>query len=778
MLRFYLLSAFRVLKRNKWITLINIVGLSVGMALFLIISLFVSKELTSDKYHRNLDRIARLETDEFVAMPMKIKSLIGDGIPEVEKVVRISYLLNQAYLRNGQNTMKVNDLMVADPEVFDVFSFQFISGNPQTALADPRSVVLTASSAKKFFGDSDPVGKSLRYNDQLNLTVTGVINDLPSNSSIWAGIIGSTELFEEIRGKDYLDDYNEWSHYAFVMVREGASIAETSLKIHRKLNEEIHQMMNAWFFTINFKLTPMSDIYFGKGPQGDSFNHGSYKTIIIYSSVALFILLIAIINFVNLSNATAFRRSREIGLKKISGADKSSLLLQLLIESVILSLISICFAFVLFDIIYPVFNHLTGAGILPADLFNLRAFAFAALFALFTGVLSGIWPAFFLINFQPVNIIKGSFSGSKSGILTRRILLVFQFLVAVVLIVVTIVIQRQMSYARDIEVGFNKENIIYFPINGDIPEHRETFATELRRVPGVAEVSFTSSLPGFVNMSWGPKVNGETRRFDVICCDASLVNLLNLSLVEGRNFHDGSLSEVDKAYIVNETFVKSFDIQQALGEKIIDGQIVGVVKDFSYLPVNFPLGPLALAYRPSITSYVAVMLAPGDYRQTIASIEKVWNEYASAFPFEITFMDEAFDKLYKKEERLSRLFGYFSVFAVIIACMGVAGLSVSTMRIKSKEISVRRVFGASVASIVVRLTWDYARWLLLASVLAYPLAWYFTEKWLSSFAYHIDIEWWMFILSTIIAGLVVISVVLLNTIRNVKQNPLHALSWE
>lgn len=778
MLKFYLLSAFRVLKRNKWITLINIAGLSVGMALFLVISLYVGKELNSDKYHRNLNRIARLETNEFVAMPMKIKSLIGDGIPEIEKVVRISYMLNQAYLGTDQNTLKVNDMLVADPEVFDVFSFQFISGNPKTALSDPRSVVLTASNAKKFFGDTDPVGKTLRYNDLFNLTVTGVIEDLPSNSSIWAGMIGSTELFEIMRGQDYMTDYNEWSHYAFVMVREGASMGETSLKIHRKLNEEIHQMMNAWFFTINFKLTPMADLHFGEGPQGDSFNHGSYKTIVIYSSIALFILLIAIINFVNLSNATAFRRSREIGLKKLSGAGKSSLLLQLLIESLILSLISICFAFILFQLIYPVFNNLTGAGILPSDLYNLKALAFAALLTLVTGVFSGIWPALFLINFQPVNILKGSFSGSKGGILTRRVLLVFQFLVAVVLIVVTIVIQRQMSFARDIEVGFNKENVIYFPINGDIPAHRETFADELRRVPGVAEVSFTSSLPGSVNMSWGPKVNGETRRFDVICCDASLVNLLNLSLVEGRNFQDGSLSEVDKAYVVNETFVKSFDIKQALGEKILDGQIVGVVKDFSYLPVNFPLGPLALAYRPSLTSYVAVLLAPGDYRQTIASIEKVWNDYASAFPLEITFMDEAFDKLYKKEERLSRLFGYFSIFAVIIACMGVAGLSVSTMRIKSKEISVRRVFGASVTSIVSRLIWDYARWLLLASVLAYPLAWYFTQRWLSGFAYHIDIKWWMFILSTVVAGLVVMSVVLLNTIRKVKQNPSNALSWE
>ena len=227
MLKFYLLSAFRVLKRNKWITLINIAGLSVGMALFLVISLYVGKELNSDKYHRNLNRIARLETNEFVAMPMKIKSLIGDGIPEIEKVVRISYMLNQAYLGTDQNTLKVNDLLVADPEVFDVFSFQFISGNPKTALSDPRSVVLTASNAKKFFGDTDPVGKTLRYNDLFNLTVTGVIEDLPSNSSIWAGMIGSTELFEIMRGKDYMTDYNEWSHYAFVMVREGASMGET-----------------------------------------------------------------------------------------------------------------------------------------------------------------------------------------------------------------------------------------------------------------------------------------------------------------------------------------------------------------------------------------------------------------------------------------------------------------------------------------------------------------------------------------------------------------------
>lgn len=778
MLKFYFRSALRVLRRNKWITLINIIGLSVGLAVFIVIFLFVKDELESDRYHENISRIARLETDEFVDMPMVAKSMIGDEFPGIEKVVRLSYLVNQAYLWNGKNTIKVTDLLLADREVFNVFSFEFISGNPATALNDAKSIILTESTSRKFFGKENPVGRSLRYNNKFELYITGVIKDLPENSSIWAGIIGNIELLGELKGKEYLKDYNQWSHYTFVLLHPEASMQETALKINRKLNDEIHKMMNAWYFTIKFKLTPMSDLYFRKGPASDSFNHGSYQTIMIYSAIAVFILLIAIVNFVNLSNAAAFRRSREIGLKKLAGAEPHELIVQLLTESVILSVVALVFALFLFELIYPVFNALTSASVSPSDLYTPLGISFCILIAIITGLLSGLWPALFLTRFKPVNVLKGTFSSTRTGIISRRMLLIFQFFISVVLIVVALVIYQQMRYARTIELGFNKNQIVYFPVNENINNHRDAFIAAITEIPGMQEAGFTSSMPGYVNMNWGPRVDGIFRRFDAICCDKGFVDVLGLQVIEGRGFFDQSEAEYGKSYIVNETFVKNFDLEPALGKTILQGRIVGVVKDFSYKPVNVPIGPLAIVCSKDFTSLVATRISPIKMENTVASIEKVWNRFAAGFPFEYSFLDEAFDKLYKKEERLSELFGYFSLLAIIIACMGIAGLSINTLRIKAREISIRRVFGASSAVLTVKLLWEFTRWLILASVLAWPIAWYVTNEWLSTFAYHISVSWWIFLIATLAATLVVISVVMYNTIQSVKRNPVNALSWE
>lgn len=771
MLRIYIKSAIRVLIRNRSITLINVAGLAIGMSIFIMIALYVGNELTNDSYHQKLDRIARLETSEFVALPMVIKKMIGNDIAGVEKVVRLSYMLNTGYFRQGENTFKVNDLLVADAEVFEVFSFKLIKGDSATALIEPHSLVISESNARKFFGEEDPMGKTLRYNNTFNFVITGVMKDLPLHSSIWAGMITNVDLFNEMGNINYLDDYNDWSHYVFILLSPGSSMADTRLQIHNKLNREIQAIINQSDYVIDFRLTPMKSLYLSKGIQADSLQHGSRKLITIYIAIGFFILLIAVVNFINLSNAASFKRNREIGLKKLVGAGKGSLLLQLLIESVLLSFISLIVALLLFELLYPIFNKVTLATISSQGLFNIKSLLFCLGLALITGLAAGIYPALYLLKFKPVYILKGSLESSKAGIYTRRLLLMFQFAISVVLIIAAWVIYNQMYYAKSMDLGFDKEHIVYFSGRGSIQKHYPAFSEALMQVSGVQQIGITSAMPGYSNMNWGPKVDGIDRRFDAICCDPDFITMLDLKITEGRNFIKGSSMDLNKAYIVNETFVKQFELQSPLGISVREGKIVGVVKDFNYQPANATIGPLAMVYMPEIAKIISVRISPHQVPQTIKAIERVWNSFDSGFPFEYNFYDEAYDRLYRKEERLFNLFGYFSLLAVIIACMGIAGLALYTARIKTREISIRRVFGAPQSAIVSLMFNEFMVWLLLAGIIAWPVAYYIMNEWLSQFAYHVTIKWWIFVVATILAALLALSVVMFHAIRIIRSNP-------
>ncbi len=771
MLKIYIRSAIRVLIRNRSITLINIAGLAIGMAIFIMIALYVSNELTGDKYHVNLERIARVETSEFVALPMLMKKMIGTDLPGIEKVVRISYMYNTAYLWNGKNTFKVSDLLVADPEVLDVFSFNLVKGNPATALKEPRSLVISESNARKFFGDENPIGKTLRYNSTFNFVITGVMSDLPSNSSIWAGMITGVDLVKELGTPDYLDDYNDWSHYVFVLLSPNVSLTEGRTQIHNKLNREIQALIGQNDFVIDFRLNPMKSLYLKKGAQTDSLQHGSKQVIITYLAIGLFILLIAIVNFINLSNAASYKRNREIGLKKIVGASKGSLLVQLLIESVLLSFISLVVALLLFQLLYPLFNKLTLANIHPRGVYNTAGLLLCVGLAFITGITAGLYPAVYLARFKPAYILKGSTESSRSGIYTRRLLLMFQFAISVILIISAWVIYHQVHYARNMELGFNKQHIVYFSGRGNIPSHYTAFADAIMKIPGIQQIGVTSAMPGYSNMTWGPKVDGIDRRFDAIACDPDFIEMLELQLTEGRNFIKGSESDINKAYIVNETFVKQFELKSPLGISVREGKIVGVVKDFTYQKANNMIGPMAMVYMPELARLISIKISPHQVPQTIASIEKVWNNFAPGVPFEYSFLDESFDRLYKKEERLFNLFGYFSLLAVIIACMGIAGLALYTARIKTREISIRRVYGAPQSAIVTLMFKEFVIWLQLAGIIAWPASYYIMNEWLSQFAYHIPIKWWIFISSTIAASLLALSVVLFHAIRVIRTNP-------
>lgn len=771
--------ALRSFMKNKGYALINILGLSIGMAIFFLIALYVKEEMTADRFHENLDNIYRIETDQFVTSPMRIKKLTGTSIPEIRAVCRLSYSQSSALVNYGTRQIKTSALLLADNNFFEVFDFKLLRGDPSAVLNLPHSLVLSESEAKKIFQEEDPIGKTLLLNHEHTFTVTGIMEDVPSNSSIWGKMVGNVEMLPQMTGNpDYLEDYNNWNHQSFALLSDHHDAGEVSDKLEKHINRQLHVMMNRDDFTVDFLLRPMKEVYFFSGKDYDQLRHGSMNYVYIYSAVGIFILLIAVINFINLATATASRRSREVGLKKVIGASRTLLMRQFLLESVLLSLFSFLMAALLFELLVPVFNRAILANLSSSSLFNLPVLLAALAFTILVGLLAGLYPGFYLTKFQPAFILKGSNHKGGKGLTLRHGLIIFQFTVSIILIIATIVIFSQMRFARNVDVGFNKDHVVYFRGQGEVTKNFETFSARLKSIPQVKHVAASSHVPGYAGMTWGRKVDTVERRFYAITCLPQYLDLLGLEVLEGRNFYPGSNSDIHKSYIVNEKFVKDFDLKNPVGTSLADGKIVGVVRDFSFRSIHSPIAPMALAYVPSWCNTVSTRISGHNIPETLEKMEDVWEQYAAGFPFEYTFLDQAFDRLYRTEERLARLFGYFSLLAVFIAGMGLAGLALFSARQRTREIGVRKVFGASHTAIVGRMVKEFLLWIALANIIAWPVAFFIMGDWLERFAYHIDQQLWMFLLAALTAFLIAFITVGFHAWRAASVNPTISLRYE
>ncbi|MCF8234392.1 MAG: ABC transporter permease [Bacteroidales bacterium] len=772
-------TALRSFLKNKGYVVINILGLAIGMAMFFLIALYVKDEITADKFHKNLENIYRIETDRFANTPMRMKKLMGEEIPEVEKVCRMSYGQSSGLFELGEKSLPFDDMLLADPNFFEIFSFELLRGDPATVLSNPYSLVISESESERIFGAEDPIGKTLLRDQKTTFQITGVMKDIPPNSSIFAGLVGNLEVFPELNGHPgYLEDYNDWSHITFLLLSDNHKIEAVSQKISKHLNDEVHAMMGRDDFTINWLLRPMEEVYLKEGKRFDFLRHGSLSYIYIYSAVGLFILFIAVVNFINLATATASRRSREIGLKKVIGAGRPALIRQFLTESVLISLLALLIAVFLFELLVPVFNRSILAELSSSALFNPGVMIVAVLFSILIGILAGLYPAFYLSRQQPASILKGEKTSGRKGIGLRRALIVFQFTISVILIVASLVIYRQMRFARNYDLGFNKDQVLYFYKKGGVSDKFEEFKAELKSIPEVQHVGASSHIPGYAGMSWGRKVDTVDRRFAAITCNPEFLDVLELELVDGRNFYEGSEMDIHKSYIVNETLVKEFGLKQPVGTSLADGSIIGVVKDFSFVSIRNRIGPLALAYVPSWNNAITVRISPQNVPSTIDQIEKTWESFASGFPFDYGFVDQAYDRLYRTEERLARLFGYFSALAVFIAGMGLAGLALFSARQRTREIGVRKVFGANRLSVVGTMLREFAIWVALANVIAWPVAFLLMNDWLERFAYHIFPQLWMFLLAAVLAFLVAFVTVSWHAFRAASANPVDSLRYE
>jgi len=835
MLKNYLKIALRNLLRHKAYSLINLTGFAVGMACCIVVLLFVQDEVQYDTYHERGDRIYRV-SNRAVLMSTGEEDVVADSpflwgpamkqeYPEVADYVRFSPATspNEPWeVRRGEATFSESRMLFADPSVFRIFSWRLKHGNPEVALAPPKSLVLSENVARKYFGDENPLGKTLiidpKRRDQngrltretVDLTITGVMEDIPRRSHFTADFLLAFVDLNEIYGGDVTTGsglnpgFWRWRMtHTYLLLREGAESAALAAKLPDFLERHVHEASKARGFYYKAFLQPLPEIYLGGNFGGQLAPVGDQNKIYMFSLAAFFILCIGCINFTNLSTARATRRAKEVGMRKVVGAEGRQLIKQFLGESMLISFIALLFALGLAEIILPFFYQYLGKTFVRdmADVIPLTL-GIAGI-GLFAGLLAGSYPAFLLSRFKPVTMLRADTSSAKGQGL-RKGLVVFQFAISVFLIVATLTVFKQLSFMRNYQLGFDQEQVVVLPPNlgrALMPDY-QAFKNEMKKHTGVVDVIATSALPGF---GGGGDVYGEAgapgeQAKGIAECwvDYNFIEMFGLELITGRNFsremttdagvRDENGRLIDLALIVNEEAVKAFGWESpeaALGKRLVRdpkamdfiGTIIGVVKDFHFQSLRQPIAPLVMSVLPDY-GFIAVKAHANNLPETIAAIRQTVERFAPGVAFEMSFLDENFSGLYQAEQKMSEIFGYISSLAILIACLGLFGLASFTVERRTKEIGVRKVLGASVAGIAGLLSKDFVKLVLAANLIAWPIAYFAMNKWLQDFAYRVNIGWWVFALAGGIALVIALLTVSTQAIKAALANPVEALRYE
>ncbi len=793
MIRNYIKIAFRNLWRHKSFSLINIIGLAVGMTAFLLIFMYVTFELSYDKFHTKADQVYRLNVDLKSANDIMKTSwssapmgpAIKADFPEVLESTR--FFPASMLVKANDQLFQEKRIDFAEPSLFDVFSFPLLKGDPKTALKDPYKVILTESTAKKYFGNADPMGKALMMDNKNLVTVTGVAKDVPENSQFKFDILYSASTLEKLN-PGALEQWGNFGSYTFLLLSKGTDPKSLESKFPAFLRKHISESDRKGGEDYALFLKPLRDVYMD--PRG-GFEQGSLSNIYIFSIVALFILLIAAINFINLTTARATERAKEVGVRKVIGAARSQLTLQFLGESIILCLIAFVFAVLLVTLMLPMFNQLSGK-IISQDIAENGYLFILLLISLFIGLSAGIYPALALSGFKPVVILKGRFSSSSKGTLLRKGLVVFQFTISIVLIVGTLVVYNQLNYMRNQPLGFDQNQMLTIDFGNDdgVIKNYETIKNEFKAIPNVLSVAISHGLPGggganahsaFENRQ-GAMQPLNINMYDV---DYDFIPVYGMKVIAGRTFSTDFATDSTKATVINEATVKILGYtspNDAIGKKFQqwgrEGTIIGVVKDFHYRSLQENVDPLNMRINPSNARIFTLKIASKGIPATIAAVENKWKVLIPQRPFNYVFVDDNFNKQYSTEDRFGKLFMYFAVLAIFISCLGLLGLaSYSTLQ-RTREIGIRKVLGASIPGIVNMLSKEFLQLVLIAALIAFPLSWYGTHIWLKGYAYKVNVGWMVFAVAGLLAFTIAILTVSFQAIKASLANPVKSLRSE
>ncbi len=802
MLQNYFKIAVRNLIRNKVYSAINIAGLALGVASCILIFLYVQDELSYESNFSKADRIVRVvgeinfegQQDNFAVTPLPLQ-FEARKFTGIETVTQFNQLDKQTIWYNNQSFSE-DKLLFADSSFFTVFDYKFIAGNPKTALDAPKTIVLAEELANKLFGGAEQaMGKMLKLSRD-SYTVTGVFRNEKHSHIDPSGLVSNVSEYNHLTAEERKNLWFNLNYYTYILLpEEGKNSA-----IQQQLDYLTDNVINPWIqenklnIKTKFLAQPLKEIHFENRYNHSLSPTGNIAYVYIFSAVAVFLLLIASINYMNLATARSAKRAKEVGLRKVVGADRSQLVGQFLGESILLTLLALLLAMALVEVLLPSFNTLTGKYFTSSLFLQWEFMLMLLSIIVLVGIVAGSYPAFFLSRFKPADVLKSDKMPRSGSVTLRRALVVLQFSISIIMIIGTIVVFAQMRFLKNSDLGFKKEQILVVDVpNGDstLVKRLPIIKQKLLQNPNILQVSNTYSLPSesmnrtLMLVEQGDKMVEKT--IDIMAVDYDFIPLMGIEMKAGRNFSKDVKTDQSGGYIINEAAAKWLGWKDPIGKRVNTGdttlvgkhaKIIGVVKDFHVQSLHSEVKPLALELRPESPGYLLARIAPENQEATIQFVEEQWQQFDQKHPMEYFFLDEFFDRQYKAEEKMLTVFGYFAGLTILIACLGLFGLASFTAEQRTKEIGIRKVLGSSTSNIVLLLSKDFALLVVIAIALASPIAWYGMSKWLQDFAYRTELSWWIFALSGTAALIIALLTISFQAIKAATTDPVKAIRTE
>jgi putative ABC transport system permease protein len=806
MLRNYLKIALRNMTRHKGYSFINMAGLAIGMACCILILLYVTDELSYDRFHTKKDRIYRINaissigttSRQYATVPPALAKGLADSMPEIEAYTRLMEVPSLGGRVDG-NSIEINDCFFVDSAFFNIFSHDFLAGSPESALENPDSIVITEETSDQIFGEGSPMGKSIDMGNERVVQVTGVIKNVPKNSHLQFNALMPLSFIRNQEGRpaDFSEAayFCEW--YAYLLLKEGTEVGDVERKVMETAETKWGDLYREKGTTRQYPLQKLTDLHLKSKCEYEPGNPGDINTVYLFSAIALFVLFIACFNFINLSTARSANRAREVGMRKVIGSQKGQIVRQFLSESIVMSTISLLIGIVLVQLALPSFNRLAGKEFESGQLLGPSILLGLLGIIIVTGIIAGSFPAFILSSFDPITVLKGKLSSASKNITLRKMLVVFQFSISIFMIAGILVIIRQLDYIKNINLGFDKEQMVVIPFFGNRQNEEgagrhEALRNKILQNSSILSASFSVDIPGgdlgYDAFLPEGKSNEETLRAMRYWVDHDFISTYGMEIVKGRDFSEKFSTDADQALIINEKAAAALGWgDEVLGKRLVNvsrdnrqGIVVGIIKDFHSASMKMEISPVVIALDPRFFAFISVRIRPDNVSNTLAFLESSLRQIYPDREFEYSyyFIDDDFRSKYPEEEKIREIYLAFGFFAVFVACLGLLGLASYSVEQRTKEIGIRKVLGASGREIVLLLSKDFSKWVLAANIIAWPLAYYFMDRWLGNFAYRIGIKWDIFIFSGIITAVIALLTVSFHSIKAANSKPANTLKYE
>lgn len=796
MLNNYLKFSIRNIKRNRLFSAINIFGLAISLTALILMALYIENEWSFDRFHEKAQRIYRVADDKqtpdilirSAASAAPVAPALLTDYPEVQEAARIN--ATEALVKYENKLFEERKIFYADPGLLNIFSFKMMKGNPANALKDPMSIIVTEQIAGKYFGTAEPLDKILSLDDK-NMKVTGVIKNIPANSHLnFDFLVSMSTAQQKGSGNEWL--FTNWysnNFYTYLLLPENYDVNRLTARME-DFDKRHHE--NGSTTKHHYALEKLTDIYLHSDRENQAGKTGSITNLYVFSAAALIILLVACVNFINLSTARAAERAKEVAIKKVAGAAKGQMIIQFFTESFLMTLISLTIAIILASAFLPAFNNFSGKS-LSLDLFSIIHTTSLLVLLIGIALLSGSYPAFILSGFKPASALKGKIRASLWSIGIRKGLVVFQFAVSIVLIVCSLVIYRQLQYMQQHDLGFKSSQTMVINFEGDntVQQQYQTIRRQMLNIAGVKKVTASSNVPGDRNANtWSmdfAKKNGDTvsTELAIYLADFNYLDQYAIPIIAGRGFSEQYAADSTVSMLINETALKKLGFNNAdevigihVGMYPKDGKVIGVFKDFHFESLQKSVAPLVIRVIPSKFRLFSIEINSGNIRQTVAEIEKTWSKSVPQRPLEFSFLDESYNKQYQSEIQFGKVFAIFTSLAIIVACLGLFGLALFSIQQRTKEIGIRKVLGASVTGITSLLSKDFIRLVFIAILIASPISWYVMTKWLQDYSYHIEISWWLFVIAGSLAVVIALLTISFHAVKAAIANPVKSLRAE